>query len=150
MVYGIVFSLTICRRQTNTVALVIVRSAVHSTWLQNYRFAFSVFIRAFISVIICFVTFQKFRSSSIHSFAGSMPSKNFIAKPCSFNSFFSFLRQAPSAPTKAARIKRLPGLVSVSAIYEISSSVTTVSSRTNVIYPGEDGRRNISASARSF
>ena len=85
-----------------------------------------------------------------HSFAGSMPSKNLIAKPCPYNNFFSLLQESTSAPTKAARIKCLPGLRSAAAISEISSSVMIVSSRTNVIYPVEDGRRNIAESLRSF
>lgn len=94
--------------------------------------------------------FQTLYSSNIHSFAGSMPSKNLIAKPCPYNSLFSFLREAPSAPTNAARINRLPGEMRASVISEINFSVITVSSRTNVIYPGEEGRRNVGASARSF
>ena len=79
-----------------------------------------------------------------------MPSKNLIAKPCPYNIFLSFLQESPSAPTKATRINCLPGLMSASAISEINCSVIMVSSRTKVIYPGEDGRRNMAVSLRSF
>ena len=93
---------------------------------------------------------QTFCSSISHSFAGSMPSKNRMANPCPYSSFFSFLRESPSAPTKAIRINGLPGLMSASAISEINASVMTVSSRTNARYPVEDGRRNVTVSVRSF
>lgn len=55
-----------------------------------------------------------------------------------------------SAPAKAARINCLPGLMSAFAISEINSSVIAVSLKTNVIYQGEDGRRNAGASECSF
>ena len=85
-----------------------------------------------------------------HSFVGSMPSKKPSAKPCPLNSRFSFLQAGLSVPTKAARANCLPGMRSASATYEINSSVILVSSRTNAMYPDEDERRKITASARSF
>lgn len=72
------------------------------------------------------------------------------AKPCPLNSRFSFLQAGLSVPTKAARANCLPGMRSASATSEINSSVILVSSRTNAMYPDEDGRRKIAASARSF
>lgn len=66
------------------------------------------------------------------------------------SSLLSLLRVSPSAPTKAARTNCLPDPASASTISETSSSIIIVSSRTNAICLGADGRRKFAVSARSF